>query len=723
MATRTNDTAVGGRDPFLDLIAHAEGTSEADGYRGYNETLDYGRWTGGDVDLVNMTLGEVKALQQKMLSYPENRARYGSGSARGSSALGRYQIVGRTLRSVQSALGLSDDTKFTPAVQDRMAMHLLNGRGYADWKSGKISDDRFLNNVAGEWASFPNAAGRGGRITTSEVLAMKDAQPQPQWAQNVDNSNPVRVAYQPETDAPRPNPQMTPRLLDVNPASPLPAAPTSPVDVASLPPLAMPMPPSQAALAPPSYQVASLAPDMPASMAPWNRTTATEVMPTVPKPASWNTSFPPQTNRQAQQDIISQMSPDWQQRAAQLGLGTAPPRTTPNVQIANVDPMVNQAADIYRQTMGAPMPGYLDAARESATYRPANMPAYTPARMVPDSVPRMVPDSTPSSPTIWNQTPSAFPKANMVPDTPARMVSDTPARQTAWDAPVPPSPFDQVAASIAQPSVAAPARVSAPPAPPMPDTDLTPWQNWSTGGADIVPARGGFDNAPYNPAAVVPSMPAPISTPTPATRTVTEQVLNPEWQKWMDLQTAYPEADGIFGALPLGPDTYLRTSRAEPNKYIVKNNQVVERQPVPPMPNTQLPFPNGVPPTRSPVQQFFHTVLDGAHSLGSGNIGAMGGLFGNMVWRNTLSVPEQARLMQAGVNPTYGGYTPTAFHSALTKPSASGGPNYDYTTGTDASGNFKSTYTADNGNTYGISSWSDSFSAPPNSTMYEVSWS
>lgn len=106
-----------------DLIGLYEGTDRG---RGYNETLDYGRWTGGPVNLTQMTLREVRALQDKMRT-PENRALYGNG--KGSSAVGRYQIVSSTLDDLINSLGLSRDERFTPELQDRLADELIRRRG------------------------------------------------------------------------------------------------------------------------------------------------------------------------------------------------------------------------------------------------------------------------------------------------------------------------------------------------------------------------------------------------------------------------------------------------------------------------------------------------------------------------------------------------------------------------------------------------------------------
>lgn len=107
-------------DAMLDLIASKESGGD------YNSTLDHGRWTNGPQNLVSMTLNEVRQLQRQMLANPENRAKYGDG--KGSSALGRYQIVGKTLQGLMEEMGLSGDELYDQKMQDRMARHLLQRR-------------------------------------------------------------------------------------------------------------------------------------------------------------------------------------------------------------------------------------------------------------------------------------------------------------------------------------------------------------------------------------------------------------------------------------------------------------------------------------------------------------------------------------------------------------------------------------------------------------------
>lgn len=144
--------------PLLDLIGFTEGTDKGDGY---NETLGYGimvdgrvsKGKGTDVDLVSMTLDQVDRLQTRMLKDPDNRWN--------SSAIGRYQIVRTTLRSIRKTLGLTGAETFDRAMQDRLACFLLGQRGIDKYLSGRLSEDTLLLNLAKEWASLPTPQGKG----------------------------------------------------------------------------------------------------------------------------------------------------------------------------------------------------------------------------------------------------------------------------------------------------------------------------------------------------------------------------------------------------------------------------------------------------------------------------------------------------------------------------------------------------------------------------------
>ncbi len=138
---------------ILDLIAQAEGTKNR---RGYNETLDYGRWTGGNRNLTMMTFDQIDALQTGMLANPENRALYGNG--RGSSALGMYQFTRETLRDLRGSLGIKGDEYFSPDMQDRLASELVRRTGgdvsklQGRWEGLKRVDDSVISTAFGNSA-------------------------------------------------------------------------------------------------------------------------------------------------------------------------------------------------------------------------------------------------------------------------------------------------------------------------------------------------------------------------------------------------------------------------------------------------------------------------------------------------------------------------------------------------------------------------------------------
>jgi len=133
---------------FLNLLGHSEATDRG---RGYDETLNYGAYTGGPVDLTKMTMKQVDDLQTKMLRNPNNKLN--------SSAVGRYQATRTTLRAWRKEHNIPDDAVFDQAMQDRFAIDRLKFRGYDKWIAGEMSDKTFANNLAKEWASLPTDRG------------------------------------------------------------------------------------------------------------------------------------------------------------------------------------------------------------------------------------------------------------------------------------------------------------------------------------------------------------------------------------------------------------------------------------------------------------------------------------------------------------------------------------------------------------------------------------
>lgn len=145
---------------LLNVIARGEGTSDEQarkkGYSsGYDVTLGYGAYGGKTAKpLTEMTLAEIEQHQTKMLADPKNKLN--------SSALGKYQFTRSTLFGSGkdigelARLGISKDEKFTPELQDRLALSLI-WKQTEQFKKGSISQSQYQNVLAGRWASIAKA--------------------------------------------------------------------------------------------------------------------------------------------------------------------------------------------------------------------------------------------------------------------------------------------------------------------------------------------------------------------------------------------------------------------------------------------------------------------------------------------------------------------------------------------------------------------------------------
>lgn len=121
---------------LLDMIADAEHNLEDDYNTGYGNV---------SVPFTSMTINEV-------LEWQDNYVADGSIS----SAAGRYQVLRGTLRDMVNWLDLSGDELFDEAMQDRIAVALLERRQYDDFLRGDITDEEFMLNLSMEWASLPS---------------------------------------------------------------------------------------------------------------------------------------------------------------------------------------------------------------------------------------------------------------------------------------------------------------------------------------------------------------------------------------------------------------------------------------------------------------------------------------------------------------------------------------------------------------------------------------
>jgi len=110
----------------------------------------YGQVYGGipareQVDVSKMTVGGVLAWQSSLRKRKISK----------STAAGAYQFIYLTLAQTVKEMGISLDAKFDAALQDKMAVYLMQKRGFNEYLDGKLSPEAFANNLAMEWASVP----------------------------------------------------------------------------------------------------------------------------------------------------------------------------------------------------------------------------------------------------------------------------------------------------------------------------------------------------------------------------------------------------------------------------------------------------------------------------------------------------------------------------------------------------------------------------------------
>lgn len=149
---------------MLDLIGRLESNG------------NYNVLVGGKTlpELTQMTVGEVLEFQKTMLA-----------SGHESTAVGKYQIINKTLAGLVKQGVVSAGDPFNAATQDRLAIALMKGRGLDDYKAGKLGADQFAHSLAMEWASLPTNTGssyyqgvgsnKAGISYTEVIAALKGA--------------------------------------------------------------------------------------------------------------------------------------------------------------------------------------------------------------------------------------------------------------------------------------------------------------------------------------------------------------------------------------------------------------------------------------------------------------------------------------------------------------------------------------------------------------------
>jgi conjugal transfer mating pair stabilization protein TraG len=114
----------------------------------YNYNAYFGNSANTSVQFTAMTVDEVLAWQAQFVA---------QGNA--SSAVGRYQFIDSTLRGLVTQLNIAGTEVFDEALQDKLAVALLERRGIRDYVDSKISREEFAHNLSKEWAALPKTIG------------------------------------------------------------------------------------------------------------------------------------------------------------------------------------------------------------------------------------------------------------------------------------------------------------------------------------------------------------------------------------------------------------------------------------------------------------------------------------------------------------------------------------------------------------------------------------
>jgi len=137
MPTQINPAAY---TPLLNTIAEGESKGNYNAY--------FGNASNTAVRFTDMSVAQV-------LQWQSDYVRGGSPS----SAVGRYQIVRPTLAGLVKQLQIDPKTKFGEALQDRLAITLMERRGSVAYVDKKLTREQFAANLAREWAALPKMVG------------------------------------------------------------------------------------------------------------------------------------------------------------------------------------------------------------------------------------------------------------------------------------------------------------------------------------------------------------------------------------------------------------------------------------------------------------------------------------------------------------------------------------------------------------------------------------
>jgi hypothetical protein len=146
----------------------------------YNALYNYQNRPDGrfsDVRVTDMSVGDVLSFTNPQGAYAD----YVRGQVgRVATPVGRYQVVGSTLRNAVEALGIDPSTPFNPATQDRIGRWIFENQGPSAWEG--LTRGGNMNGLLG-----------GGQATAS---SMNPQQPEQNRFFNADTRDRLIMALQ-----------------------------------------------------------------------------------------------------------------------------------------------------------------------------------------------------------------------------------------------------------------------------------------------------------------------------------------------------------------------------------------------------------------------------------------------------------------------------------------------------------------------------------------------
>jgi muramidase (phage lysozyme) len=146
--SQSTDIGAGAQD--FDALKGVIGQAESDAAGGYNAVVSNKKTPKPPTE---MTVGEVLQWQREELADPKNSDRIDV------TAIGKYQIINKTLKGLVDGAGVSMSDKFDAETQDKLYMELLKGAGLNDYMDGTISKAEFAHNISKVWAGLPKDEG------------------------------------------------------------------------------------------------------------------------------------------------------------------------------------------------------------------------------------------------------------------------------------------------------------------------------------------------------------------------------------------------------------------------------------------------------------------------------------------------------------------------------------------------------------------------------------